>query len=121
MVAPLLPTTPRLPDLRKPRSRPVFASIQSQWRWWIGERFQCLTHGEKKLWRMCNGYVVDLIVIRLRIAMREYVAEPDDVTGVRNCFRNRRRHSVEIAHGFAADFQHALHCRSGFLVRHVLL
>ena len=62
---------------------------------------------------MCNGYVVDLIVIELRIAMRENVAEPYDVAGVRNCFRNRGRHSVEIAHGLAADFQHALHRRSG--------
>jgi len=35
---------------------------------------------------MCNGYVVDLIVIELRITMRENVAEPYDVAGVRNCF-----------------------------------
>jgi hypothetical protein len=63
-------------------------SIQSEWQRWIGERLQCLLHGEKKLWRMCNGYVVDLIVIELRIAMRENVAEPYDVAGVGNRFRN---------------------------------
>jgi len=74
-----------------------------------------------KLWRMCNGYVVDLIVIELRIAMRENVAEPYDVAGVRNCVRNGGCHSVEIAHGLTADFQHAFHRRSGFLVRQVLL
>jgi hypothetical protein len=45
---------------------------------------------------MCNGYVVDL-VIDLRIAMRENVAEPNDVAGVGNRFRNGGRHSVEIA------------------------
>src|SRR3979409_1100525 len=63
------------------------SDIQSQWRWWIGERLQCLLHGEKKLWRMCDGYVVDLIVIEFRIAVRENVAEPYDVTVVRNRFR----------------------------------
>ena len=47
--------------------------------------------------------------------------EPYDVAGVRNHFRNGRRHAVEIAHGLTADFQHALHRRSGFLVRQVLL
>jgi hypothetical protein len=83
------------------------SGIQSQWRWWIGERPQRLLHGEKKLWRMCNGYVVDLIVIELRIAMRENVAEPYDVSGVRNRFRNGGRHSVEVAHSLTADFQHA--------------
>lgn len=45
---------------------------------------------------MCNGYVVDLIVIELRITMRENVAEPYDVAGVRNRFRNGGRHSVEM-------------------------
>ena len=53
--------------------------------------------------------------------MRENVAEPYDVAGVRNRFRNGGRHSVEIAHGLTADFQHAFHRRSGFLVRQVLL
>jgi hypothetical protein len=42
---------------------------------------------------MCNGYVVDLIVIELRIAMRENVAEPYDVSGVKNRFRNGGCHS----------------------------
>jgi hypothetical protein len=53
--------------------------------------------------------------------MRENVAEPCDVAGVRNRFRNGGRHSVEVAHGLTADFQHAHHRRSGFLVREVLL
>lgn len=46
---------------------------------------------------MCNGYVVDLIVVELRIAMSENVAEPCDISGVRNRFRNGGRHLVEIA------------------------
>jgi hypothetical protein len=33
---------------------------------------------------------------------------------MRNHFRNGGSHSVEIAHGLAANFQHALNCRSGF-------
>ena len=70
---------------------------------------------------MCNGNVVDLIVIELRIAMRENVAEADDVARVRNRFRNGGRHSEEISHGLTADFQHAFHRRSGFLVRQILL
>jgi hypothetical protein len=89
--------------------------------WWIGERLQCLLHGEKKLWRMCNGYVVDLTVVELCIAMRENVAEPYDVSGVRNRFRNGGCHSVEVAHGLTANFQHTFHRRSGFLVRQLLL
>lgn len=68
---------------------------------------------------MYDGYVEDLIVIKLRIAMRENVAEPYDVTGVRNRFCNGGRHSVEVAHGLTADFQHAFHRRSGFFVRQV--
>jgi hypothetical protein len=45
---------------------------------------------------LSNGYVVDLIVIELRIVMRENVAEPNDVASVRNRFRNSWRHSVKM-------------------------
>jgi hypothetical protein len=65
---------------------------------------------------MCNGYGVNLIMIELRIAVGENVAEPDDVARVRNRFRNGGCHSVEIAHRFTADFQDAFHRRSGFLI-----
>jgi hypothetical protein len=34
-----------------------------------------LLHGEKKLRRMRNGYVIDFVVIELRVAMRQNVAE----------------------------------------------
>ena len=48
----------------------------------IGERLQCLLDGEKKLWCMCDGYIADLIVIVLGIALRENVADPYDVADV---------------------------------------
>jgi hypothetical protein len=60
-------------------------------RWWIGKRLQCLLHGEKKLRRMRNGYVIDFVVIELRVAMRQNVAESLDVAGVRNLFRDGRQ------------------------------
>jgi hypothetical protein len=61
---------------RRPRAKGNVYFDRGHSIWWIGERLQCLLHGEKKLWRMCNGYVVDLTVIELRIAMRENVTEP---------------------------------------------
>ena len=67
---------------RRPRAKGNMYFDSGYSIWWIGERLQCLLHGEKKLWRMCNGYVVDLTVIEFRIAMRQNVAEPYDVAGV---------------------------------------
>jgi hypothetical protein len=36
---------------------------------------------------MCNDYVVNLVMFEFRIAVHENVAEPYDVSGVRNLFR----------------------------------
>jgi hypothetical protein len=61
-----------------------------------------------------------LVVIELRIAVREDVAKSYDVSSVRYLLRNGRCNPVETVHGFTADFQHSLYGRSGFLVRNEL-
>ena len=57
---------------------------------------------------MSDRNVVDLPVINLSLAVREYVSEADNVSRMRNLLRNFRSGLVETVHCLSADLQHSL-------------
>src|SRR5262245_43936628 len=69
---------------------------------------------------MSNRNVIDLGVVQLRITMREDVAKPDNIAGMRALLSHGGCNPVRLVQGLAADFQHPLNSGAGFGVCQIM-
>lgn len=96
--------------------RPLGRSARQLVRVWFWKIAQQLAHGGEQIGSIAQDDGVDLGVVQLGVAVRQDVAEADDVAGIGDAPGDGGCELVELAKGLSADFQGAFDSGPGFLV-----